>query len=218
MEAEASGDILLQGEISAVFGQFYFRVGEFERTDKLLKGAIHLALSHFHGHPEVHSLGWFRESYETLKIIRDDLWVKETLTHEQIREVTLQELEPVFADLRDAAQGGAVRGAHSLIKHVFQTHPAKVDHAEFKSLIEEIVALPKSKRNTDELRQVLNPMKFLYHPDKNLGLGDLRWTLLCEQISALLNDVKLKGERFCARADKFSGPPTGDRYQKCVEC
>ena len=89
-----------------------------------------------------------------------------------------------------SARGGQIKGALKLIRHVFTTHPPAVVDANKIEIIQQVLSLKTMKSPSKELRKVLMPIKFLYHPDKNIGLRDIKWRIMCEHISILLNDFE----------------------------
>ena len=128
-------------------------------------------------------------------------WIED----ETLKAQLLSDAAAVIAEevrlVHKAAEGTPVVGCLAFVCYVFTTHPPRgQSNAQRIELIKEKLLAIEGQRPTWKLlKEVLAPVRLLYHPDKKLGLDtsvgqDIGWKLLWVEITKALNVFKIPGD------------------------
>ena len=133
-----------------------------------------------------------------------DLWIQEAAKEEEIRARFLEELQSDIGAIRAAAQTNPRFGPNALtnvihqMEHIYNTHPPRVHETDpniaRKQGIEQAFKQFHDKIDPVEttVKKTLVYMKFFYSGDYNSRFSnDVKWLILCEQISLILNGKSL---------------------------
>ena len=208
-------DPLFEAEVASSLGMYLFNfLHENQRAYKLLQHAIKVGLigaskldkegkKFFYpgGTTTLYRMEWFRSAQQAATELQEDVWIADQIAQEESRSSILASLQDDLSAMRTAAQGGPIRGGLKFIRHVFEYHPPRCDEdtagkgQEYLAKVKEALERGCTGRGKNKpsaiIREILKPLKFLYHPDRNIG-DDKKWTILCEQISMDLNTMMMK--------------------------
>ena len=150
----------------------------------------------------LHRQCWFQSAKAYAEGALADVWVQEAAKEEADRARFLEQLQPEIAAIRAAAQTNPRFGPNALtnvvhqLEHIYKTHPPKVHESDpviiaRKHAVGE--AFERFHEKTDPVqttvKKTLVYMKFFYSGDHNSRFSnDVKWLVLCEQISLILND------------------------------
>mmetsp|Transcript_5935 Transcript_5935/g.8876 ORF Transcript_5935/g.8876 Transcript_5935/m.8876 type:complete len:471 (+) Transcript_5935:36-1448(+) len=88
-------------------------------------------------------------------------------------KAVLESLKPTIEEI----QKEAGKNIQALIKFLYTKHPPKIDKSKHQL----------GELSSNQLKKALRKAILHYHPDKNCQ-GDLKWRLLCEEITKILNN------------------------------
>ena len=143
---------------------------------------------------DLYKTDWFKEAVEGKGMLSTEVWIADEERKAQIEREANAMIAEASRLIHKAAEGTPVAAGVTLVRYIWEKHPPKGQglHQEKIDLISDKISAHKGPRGNALLREVLKPMKFLYHPDRNLGLNsaigeDINWKLICLEISKALN-------------------------------
>jgi hypothetical protein len=142
---------------------------------------------------ELHRTEWLKDAVEGRGIIviaDEDLEV----------EVEGQRIAEASRLMHREAMGSPVKGGLHFVRYLLAEHPPRGQDQDKIDAIQASLDSHTGRPLMGQLKQVLRPTKFLYHPDRNRGLNpvigqDLAWKLLSIEISKALNGFQIPGEK-----------------------
>ena len=160
---------------------------------------------------DLYKTDWFKEAVEGKGMLSTEGWIADEERKAQKREANAMIAEASRL-IHKAAEGTPVAADVTLVTYIWKKRPPKGQgvHQEKIDLISDKLSAHKGPRGNALLREVLKPMKFLYHPDRNLGLNsaigeDINWKLICLEISKALNKFN-------------SAKENAEAKRKCCKC
>eukprot|EP01138_Halocafeteria_seosinensis_P012133 gb/GECG01012401.1/.p1 GENE.gb/GECG01012401.1/~~gb/GECG01012401.1/.p1 ORF type:complete len:451 (+),score=65.95 gb/GECG01012401.1/:1-1353(+) len=115
-------------------------------------------------------LHWYQEVTRAKQYFQEKAVREDNQRREAERGPILEELQPELDALK-----AADLSAYALLKYVYEKHPPKESAHVLGPL------------DSDNLKKTLIKAISHYHPDKNAGKDSLQWTVLCEEITKMLN-------------------------------
>jgi hypothetical protein len=142
---------------------------------------------------ELHRTEWLKDAVEGrgIIVIADD---------ELDVEVEGQRIAEASRLMHREATGSLVKGGLHFVRYLLAEHPPRGQDQDKIDAIQASLDSHTGRPLKKQLKQVLRPMKFLYHPDRNRGMNpvigqDLAWKLLSIEISKALNGFQIPGEK-----------------------
>jgi len=145
---------------------------------------IAMAITQTAGGSNFHGQQWYQDAVQGLEAIRKEQLAFDLKKVQEQRQPTLDALKPQLDALKAAiAKSGAKRPqALNLLKHIYSSHPPKVEGgAELKTGLD--------YENNSEMKKALLKAAVHYHPDKPINKSSgMEWYVMCEEITKLVNE------------------------------
>ena len=203
--SKSSGSILLEAQCASRVGTAYKKLNRREESNYYYGLCIELCapsdenklryadMAEFNkAKIEIHRTEWHKEAVEGRVeiVIADD-----ELVNEQAR----QNIAEASRLMHEEAQGTLVEGGLHFVRYLLAEHPPRGQDQNKIDAVQTSLDSHTGRPLKKQLKEVLRPTKFLYHPDRNRGvhreIKDVEWELLSTEITKALNGFKIPGEK-----------------------
>jgi tetratricopeptide (TPR) repeat protein len=154
---------------------------------------------------DFHKMEWLKEAKEgRVEFVIADDELRDELARQNIAEAARL--------MHEEAQGTLVEGGLHFVRYLLAEHPPRGQNQDRIDAVQTSLDSHTGRPLKKQLKEVLMPTKFLYHPDRNRGvhleMKDVEWELLSIEITKALNGFKIPGE-------KTVRDPPGKGKRKC---